>query len=529
MFSSKENINILTSLLIDYGVRHIVVCPGSRNAPIVHNFNESTDFICHPVTDERSAAFVALGIAHQTGEIVAVCVTSGSALLNTLPGAAEASYQNRGIIVISADRPQAWIGQLDGQTMPQPNALGSFVEKSVNLPECKDEIENWQCRRLVCEAMLTLMSTKKSVHINVPITEPLFDFTVKELPDLQGVYPLRWHDDLEQKFFLDLLSQSQRPMFVIGQCQRYEIPADAIAKLREGITILSEPLSSDDPSPSLDDTFKKMGSATEEYKPDFLLYIGNTTISKRLRQFLRTLNDCTIVMLNERMQLEDITQNANYVLQGNATTVLEDLSSMLQLEKNAFGMNWDRLLATVREDSKLLPKTITEMAVQELEKRITKENDIYYANSTAIRLAARHANHFVFCNRGINGIEGSLSTAVGASLVSEDNVYCVIGDLSFFYDQNALWNQHLKSNIRILLLNNGGGEIFKQLPGLENSPARDEYVMASHHTTALGTCHQYGISRKVISKAEDIAKAIDWLMEENCNAARLLEVITIDK
>ena len=124
MFSSKENINILTSLLIDYGVEHIVVCPGSRNAPIVHNFNESPKFICHPVTDERSAAFVALGIANQTGEMVAVCVTSGSALLNTLPGVAEASYQNRGIIVISADRPQAWIGQLDGQTMPQPNALG---------------------------------------------------------------------------------------------------------------------------------------------------------------------------------------------------------------------------------------------------------------------------------------------------------------------------------------------------------------------------------------------------------------------
>ena len=191
MFSSKENINILTSLLIDYGVEHIVVCPGSRNAPIVHNFNESPKFICHPVTDERSAAFVALGIANQTGEMVAVCVTSGSALLNTLPGTAEASYQNRGIIVISADRPQAWIGQLDGQTMPQPNALGSFVEKSVNLPECKDETEKWHCRRLVCEAILTLMTTKKSVHINVPISEPLFDFTTNELPDLQGIYPLR--------------------------------------------------------------------------------------------------------------------------------------------------------------------------------------------------------------------------------------------------------------------------------------------------------------------------------------------------
>ena len=486
MFSSKDNINILTSLLIDYGVEHIVVCPGSRNAPIVHNF-------CHPVTDERSAAFVALGIANQTGEMVAVCVTSGSALLNTLPGAAEASYQNRGIIVISADRPQAWIGQLDGQTMPQPNALGSFVEKSVNLPECKDEIEKWYCRRLVCEAIL-------------------------------GIFPLRWSDETERNYFLDMLSRSQRPMIVIGQSQRFEIPNNAISKLRQGITILAEPLSSDDPSPSLDDTFAKIGSDTEEYKPDFLLYIGSTTISKRLRQFMRTLDDCTIVMLNEQMQIEDITQHASYILQGSATTVLEDLSSILQLEKNAFGMNWDRLLSSVMEDAKKQPIKITEQAVQELEKRMTKESDVYYANSTAIRLAARHANHFVFCNRGLNGIEGSLSTAVGASLVSEENVYCVIGDLSFFYDQNALWNMHLKPNLRILLLNNGGGEIFKQLPGLEKSPARDEYVMASHHTTAVGACHQYGISRKVVSKAEDISNAIDWLTEEGGNAPRLVEV-----
>ena len=546
MFSSKDNINILTSLLIDYGVEHIVVCPGSRNAPIVHNFNESPNFICHPVTDERSAAFVALGpivhnfnespnfichpvtdersaafvalgIANQTGEMVAVCVTSGSALLNTLPGAAEASYQNRGIIVISADRPQAWIGQLDGQTMPQPNALGSFVEKSVNLPECKDEVERWQCRRLVCEAILTLMTTKRSVHINVPITEPLFDFTTKELPELQGIFPLRWSDETERNYFLDMLSRSQRPMIVIGQSQRFEIPNNAISKLRQGITILAEPLSSDDPSPSLDDTFVKIGSNTEEYKPDFLLYIGSTTISKRLRQFMRTLNDCTIVMLNEQMQIEDITQHASYILQGSATTVLEDLSSILQLEKNAFGMNWDSLLSSVREDAKKQPVKITEQAVQELEKHMTKESDVYYANSTAIRLAARHANHFVFCNRGLNGIEGSLSTAVGASLVSEGNVYCVIGDLSFFYDQNALWNMHLKPNLRILLLN-------KQLPGLEKSPARDEYVMASHHTTAVGVCHQYGISRKVVSKAEDISNAIDWLTEEGGNAPRLVEV-----
>ena len=134
MYSSKENINILTSLLIDYGVEHIVVCPGSRNAPIVHNFNESPKFICHPVTDERSAGFYALGMTQRLGEPVAVCVTSGTALLNLAPAVAETYYQKQPLVVVSADRPAAWIDQLDGQTLPQPDALGRFVRKAVSLP-----------------------------------------------------------------------------------------------------------------------------------------------------------------------------------------------------------------------------------------------------------------------------------------------------------------------------------------------------------------------------------------------------------
>ncbi|MEE1315682.1 MAG: thiamine pyrophosphate-binding protein, partial [Prevotella sp.] len=149
MYCDKENVNILTALLVKHGVKHVVVCPGSRNAPLAHNFNECPDLTCHSMTDERSAAFFALGIRQQTNTPVAVCVTSGSALLNTLPGTAEAAYQQQGIIIISADRPAAWIGQNDGQTLPQQNALGCFVEKSVSIPEPHNSEERWMCNRLI--------------------------------------------------------------------------------------------------------------------------------------------------------------------------------------------------------------------------------------------------------------------------------------------------------------------------------------------------------------------------------------------
>ena len=166
MYSNKENVNILTSLLVAHGVRHAVVCPGSRDAAIVHNLNECEDITCYPVTDERSAGFQALGLSMAEGyQPVVVCVTSGSALLNLYPAVAEAYYQQIPLIVISADRPAQWINQLDGQTLPQPDALGQMVRKSVSLPEvfagAQQEEMHWYCNRLVNEALLKSMGRVK--------------------------------------------------------------------------------------------------------------------------------------------------------------------------------------------------------------------------------------------------------------------------------------------------------------------------------------------------------------------------------
>lgn len=504
MYSNKENVNILTALLAGYSIRHVVVCPGSRNAPIVHNLNEVEGITCYPVTDERSAAFVAMGISQQTGEVAAVCVTSGSALLNVLPGAAEATYQKQGILVISADRPAAWIGQLDGQTMPQEGALGSFVAKSVSLPECNDDVERWHCRRLVCEAVNTLLATKKSVHINVPITEPLFDFTVAALPQVKCIRRITASE------FGNLFQASHRPMIVCGQGECEDVKA-------EGVVVIAEQLSTDYPVKSLDILFSLMDDA-EAYKPDLLVYRGRTTISKRLRQFLRTLGDCTIVMSNPDGEIEDITCHADYVM--------TDPLPEMKREVSEFTHRWDALIALTAEQFDNAPEDLCAVAVKEFEALMQKGDVVYYANSSAVRIGAKYADHFVRCNRGLNGIEGSMSTAVGASLVTDGNVYCVIGDLSFFYDQNALWNQHLRGNLRILLLNNGGGAIFRSLPGLGQSPACQEYVMASHKTTAVGACHQYGISRRMVSKAEDVPSLVEWLVNTKSNQPLLLEVLT---
>ena len=526
MYSDKENVNILTALLVEYGVRHVVVCPGSRNAPLVHNFNECPDIECHPVTDERSAAFVALGLRHRSEGLVAVCVTSGSALLNTLPGVAEASYQKRGIIIISADRPASWIGQLDGQTMPQPGALGEFVAKSVSLPECKDDDERWHCRRLICEAVLAYANTGKSVHINVPISEPLFSFTEKALPTVKPVSLLNWHNDRTRSVFYRLIDAAKRPMIVIGQMPRFNIQDEILERVSRYVVTLAEPLSVENVTPSLDVLFNLMGAKTAAYKPDLVLYFGGNTISKKLRHFLRSLNGCEVIMVNPLGVIEDVSQHASYIMKASATEVLKDLAMQLcGTRSKVFYNKWQDLIAQTRAAIADAPMSLTDKAIKLLEEQTGEDDMVYYANSTSVRLAAKYAERYVYCNRGLNGIEGSMSTAVGASLAcdDEDRVYCVIGDLSFFYDQNALWNTELRGNLRILLLNDGGGKIFSTLPGLKESSAIS-FISAQHDVKAENACRQYKIKYRSITDETELNAAIDWLTQTESDRPLLLEI-----
>ena len=190
-------------------------------------------------------------------------------------------------------------------------------------------------------------------------------------------------------------------------------------------------------------------------------------------------------------------------------------------------MMWEQLLAKVRQHAETYEPAYSQMAAVKYFEARVGEAEVHYANSTAIRLANSFARHRVWCNRGVNGIEGSLSTAAGFSCVSKSQVYCVIGDLSFFYDQNALWNQNLKGNLRILLLNNGKGGIFNMLPGLEQSPARDRFVAAEHHTSAEGICMENQITYLKATNMEEMQQGIDTLLLYNENPRPvLLEVFT---
>ena len=492
MYSNKENVNILTSLLKAHGIHHAVVCPGSRNAPIVHNLNECPDIQCYPVTDERSAGFYALGMTQELKEPVVVCVTSGTALLNLYPSVAEAYYQHRPLVVVSADRPQQWIDQLDGQTLPQPDALGRFVKEAVSLPEPHDEDSRWYCNRLINEA---LMVKHGPVHINVPITEPLFDFSTPELPVERKIELLPADiSNVTLSHLCRMFLQAKRPMLIAGQ------PMNAL----------------------MDEAVAQIGDNVD-YVPDFVLYTGGSIVSKRLKHFLRKAKETWVV--NSEGEVTDTFMNLTHVVQGDGEVVADMIRFNLEQMSHPFVQKWEALLAQIRQQIEAKELPYSQAAVVKYFEQKRGANIVHYANSMAIRLANTYSMTPVYCNRGVNGIEGSLSTAAGFSCVTDDHVFCVIGDLSFFYDQNALWNQNLRGNLRILLLNNGKGGIFDMLPGLEKSPARDKYVAAEHHANAEGVCLQNHVAYRQAKDMSQMQDGIDWLIATDSKRPLLLEVL----
>ena len=544
MYSDKENINILTSLLVSYGVRHIVVCPGSRNAPLVHNFDVSPDITTHAVTDERSAAFFALGLRLRLRQPVAVCVTSGSALLNTMPGAAEATYQHEGIIIISADRPQAWIGQLDGQTMPQHGALGTFASPSVSLPEPHNDTERWLCRRLICEAMIANTCPPfPSVHINVPVSEPLFGFSTPCLPEIPPVGIADLDDQNGRETLRRILKGKRRLMVISGQTYD-DSAAGFLMDKASGCVFVAEWLSPYGRVRHIDEILRTTcAEELDNMRPDCIVYIGGHNVSKRLRHYMRSLDSRTMfITVSDDGMLHDVSQHTTLVVKATAGDFMRMIcnGAICPDADMDFVRRWhDMDNMAARRISASCPPYSQMLAIRRLEENIDNSKDIVcYANSLSVRAGMMYASAYRYCNRGLNGIEGTLSMAAGmaagakeegmtaGNMTAAQNVYCVIGDLSFFYDSNALWIQELAGNMRIMLINNQRGAIFGMLPGLDRSPAHKPLIAAGHNATAEGICSQYGMEYYRATDTPSLEEGIRLLTSGVHDRPVVLEVLT---
>lgn len=530
MYTDKKSILQLAVLLAAHGVRNVVLCPGSRDIPLLRTFSSMPEFSCYSVTDERSAGFVALGLSLHEGKPVAVCCTSGSALLNLHPAVAEAFYRQVPLIVISADRPAAWIGQMDGQTLPQPGVFGTLVKKSVTLPEVSTEEDAWYCNRLINEALLeTEHRGRGPVHINVPVGEPFFDCPVEVLPPARVINRCSTHlEELKER-----LARYRKRMLVIGQREPGFAPvprqagtfADYFACFAEHIANYTEPAIG-----NIEPLLSSLSpEVQQEMRPELLITYGGHIISKRLKKYLRRYPPVEHWHVSPSGEVVDLFGALTLLVEAEPETFFDQVLPAVCGDKSAYTLRWMQLSAA-------LPParfTYSEMGVVgEVIRQLPVPCTLHLANSSVVRYAQLFPlpqGVEVLSNRGVNGIEGSLSTAVGYAAVSDVLNFVFIGDLSFFYDMNGLWNACYGSNLRILLLNNAGGEIFHALPGLKLTADAHRYVVAPHHTSARGWAETCGFEYLSAHDEDELAAVLPRFVQPAATDRPLLLEAFTDK
>ncbi len=552
MFTDKKNILQLLAVLKGFGISKAVLCPGSRNIPMVQSFLSEPFFECHSVTDERGAGFFAIGISlssRQGPEPVIVCCTSGTAVANLYPAVAEAFYQNIPLVIVSADRPAAWIGQMDGQTLPQPGIFGNLVKKAVNLPVVNNMADEWYCNRLINEALLEINHHGTGpVHINVPTDEPLFDFTVPTLPVARVI---RRYGDKTSSFgntesvenLIDKGRNFEKRMIVCGQMPPYAFDFDSIDNLKESFVCISEQLGNnvfaDNTLRNFDIALYTMDEIRKEYfAPDLLITFGGHIISKRLKSLLRKYKPKEHWHISLSGEVVDLYCSLAVVIEMPPAFFLNmlakherELSCMMSdhCKLQHFTYKW-------RGYCSALPVPhfdYSEMgAIEALIDNLPLGSALHISNSSSVRYAQMfglHKNIRVFCNRGTNGIEGSLSSAVGYAVSSTALLsFVIIGDLSFFYDMNALWNTQIGSNLRVMMLNNGGGEIFHSLPGLNMDERARSFITATHSTTAKGWAEERKFDYTAVHNSAELKEALlKFTSIKQCERPMFMEVFTL--
>ena len=428
MYTDKKNILQLVALLEAHGITKVVLCPGSRNTPIVHTLSNHPNFTCYAVTDERSAGYFAIGLALNGGKPAAVCCTSGTALLNLHPAVAEAFYQNVPLVVISADRPAAWIGQMDGQTVPQPGVFQTLVKKSVNLPEIHTEEDEWYCNRLVNEALLeTNHHGKGPVHINVPISEPLFQFTVDALPEVRVITRYQGLNvyDRDYNDLVDRMNKYQKRMIIIGQMNLiYLFEKRYIKLLYKHFAWLTEHIGNQTvpgiPVKNFDAALYAMPEEKiDQMVPELLITYGGHVVSKRLKKFLRQHPPKEHWHVSPEGEVVDLYGSLTTVIEMDPFEFLEKIASLLDNRTPEYPRVWENYCKIIPEPD----FAYSEMAaVGALIKGLPESCALHLANSSVIRYAQLYSvpsTVEICCNRGTSGIEGSLSTAVGYAAASD--------------------------------------------------------------------------------------------------------------
>jgi 2-succinyl-5-enolpyruvyl-6-hydroxy-3-cyclohexene-1-carboxylate synthase len=535
MYPKKELAQLVISACSQFHIDTVVISPGSRNAPLTVGFSNHSKIETLSVVDERCAAFFALGIAQQIQKPVAIVCTSGSALLNYYPAIAEAFYSNIPLVIISADRPKHLIDIGDGQTIRQENVFENHILFSANLIEnSKFKTRNSQ---LIGEALQIATSNQGPVHINVPFDEPLYE-TVNVLEKFHFPHISMSSLDnshVDYPFFTDVWNKAKKKLILVG----VNYPNEKINELINfyvndtSVLILTETTSNLHHSNVVDSIDQLIFSLDEngfkDLQPEILITFGGMIISKKIKQFLRIYQPKHHWNIDAKKATNTFFCLTEFIQQ-NPIDFFETFNKNVHRIESDYQQKWlsfrdykrvkhqHYIENTKHSDFKVF-KQILESVPDDSQLQISNSAIIRYAQLFSIKKSVE-----VFCNRGTSGIDGSTSTAIGAAFASKKQTVFITGDLSFFYDSNALWNKNIPVNFRIIVVNNSGGGIFKIIPGPLTTNAV-KYFETPHCLTAEHLCEMHGFEYQIAASTESVKNELKGFYEMS-EKPKILEIFT---
>ena len=517
------------------GVHDIIISPGSRNAPLTIGFTNNPKFTCYSIADERCAAFFALGIAQQTKKPVAVVCTSGSALLNYYPALAEAFYSQIPFIVISADRPFDKIDIGDGQTIRQENVFINHSLYNANLTENASEENDV----FINEAINVAVARKGPVHINVPFEEPLYETTNKLSVDFNVTSLYKQHgfvdvDDIIA--FSTLWNHSKKILVLVGECPPNAIENRWIEILASlpSVVVMTE-TTSNIYHPSFINTIDTLITPFSQtdflaLQPRILITFGGMIVSKRVKSFLRNYKPRHHWHIDE-FRAYDTFGILTKHFHVNPNQFFKQFLPFIK----PFQSNYKEVFQKIHHYRKTKHEQyLSQIPFSDLKAfeiilaSLPKKIQLQISNSSPIRYAQLfdiEKSIEVFCNRGTSGIDGSTSTAIGAAVGSKKQTVLITGDVGFLYDSNALWNNYIPKNFKIILINNGGGGIFRILPGHEETETFNTYFETSHCLTAAHLAKMYQFDYAIASDTDSLENGLSKLFQQS-ESPMILEVFT---
>lgn len=542
MISTKKHIQQLAAILKAKCICDIVISPGSRSGPLVHTLVTNGFFNCRNIVDERSAGYFAIGLSQVLQKPVVLVCSSGTSTLNYAPAVAEAFYQNIPLVILTADRPAYWINQGENQSIKQNNIYRGFVKKEITIPMGESEKELWfACREINNCINKAVSGNQGPVHINIPMEEPLHDLLPEDLPSVKNIEVSETNtfiSENELNKLAKIYNQSGKILILAGQQNPDKYLENILSEFakKTGAVVLKDQLANLNNTDFCGNVDLLVTSLLSEniakFKPDLLISFGGKFVSKTLKYFLRENRAKNHWHINIENECTDTYLSLTEIIGVKAKTFFSQILPFAESKNNRFFVRWKE---KERQINYLRDEFISQIGFCDLSvfgylQRYIPENSVLHlGNSSSVRYALlfntlRDVEYF--SNRGVSGIDGSMSTAVGFNSESGKINTLVLGDLSFFYDSNALWNKYIRDNLRIIVINNAGGNIFSMIKGISDSPAFKEHFFTENRFSVKEIAKIFKLDYFIASEKNELETALQEFYSQKQKKAAILEVFT---